>query len=105
MPGACSFQDRSRRSIGEVPGRHRIIECAWTEGGSKPKKSYVQERDGQYWITGTHVLLDSVVLAFRQGLSAETIARQPLPSLTLEQVYGAIAFYLCNLQKIDEYMK
>jgi len=46
------------------------------------------------------VSLDSIVYAFREGESPETI-QQNFPSLTLEQVYGAIAFYLGRQAKID----
>jgi uncharacterized protein (DUF433 family) len=46
------------------------------------------------------VSLDSIVYAFRGGESPETI-QQNFPSLTLEQVYGAIAFYLGRQAEID----
>ena len=51
------------------------------------------------------VSLDSVVLAFLQGLSAETIVRECFPILTLEQVYGSIAYYLAHRAEIDSYLK
>jgi uncharacterized protein (DUF433 family) len=38
---------------------------------------------------------DSVVIAFQQGHSAETI-QQLYSALSLEEVYGAIAFYQSN---------
>jgi uncharacterized protein (DUF433 family) len=41
------------------------------------------------------------VYSFNDGESPETI-RQNFPSLTLEQVYGAIAFYLANREAVDE---
>jgi Protein of unknown function (DUF433) len=46
------------------------------------------------------VSLDSIVYAFHDGESPETI-QQNFPSLTLEQVYGAIAFYLGRQAEID----
>ena len=49
------------------------------------EKLYVQQRDGGYWVDDTRVSLDSVVLAFLQGLSPETIAGECFPTLTLEQ--------------------
>ena len=49
-------------------------------------------------------MLDSVVTAFHQGHSAETIAQQ-YPSLALEQVYGAIAYYLANRTDVDQYLR
>jgi uncharacterized protein (DUF433 family) len=66
-------------------------------------KQYVETRDGGYWIAGSRVSLDSVVCSFLSGQSAESIA-QSFPVLTLEQVYGAIAFYLCNRLDIDAYL-
>ena len=69
------------------------------------EKVYVETHDGGYRISGTRVSLDSVVLAFVQGLSPETIAGECFPTLTLEQVYGAIAYYLAHRPEIDAYLK
>ncbi len=67
-------------------------------------KSYVEHRNEAYWVEGTRISLDSIVYAFRDGLSPETIV-QSFPLLTLEQVYGAIAFYLANRVEIDAYLE
>jgi hypothetical protein len=48
-------------------------------------KSYVEYRNEAYWVEGTRISLDSVVYAFRNGLSPESIM-QSFPLLTLEQV-------------------
>ena len=69
------------------------------------EKVYVEARDGGYWVSGTRVSLDSVVLAFLQGLSPETIAGECFPTLTLEEVYGAIAYYLAHRTEIDPNLK
>ncbi len=66
-------------------------------------KSYIDRRDGGYWVIETRISLDSVVYAFRGGLSPESIV-QAFPLLTLEKVYGAIAFYLANRAEIDTYL-
>ena len=66
---------------------------------------YVEKRDGGYWITGTRVSLDSVVIAFLDGLSPETIVAECFPVLTLEQVYGAVAYYLAHQTEIDAYLR
>ncbi len=50
------------------------------------------------------VSLDSVVIAFQQGYSAETI-QQLYPALSLEEVYGAIAFYLANRDEVHPYLE
>jgi uncharacterized protein (DUF433 family) len=65
----------------------------------------VEQRDHGYWITGTRVSLDSVVLAFRDGFSPEAIVAECFPVLTLEQVYGALAYYLAHRTKLDAYLE
>jgi uncharacterized protein (DUF433 family) len=67
-------------------------------------KPYIEERGEGYWIAGTRITLDSVVYAFLDGEYPETIV-QNFPILSLEQVYGAIAFYLANIELIDTYLK
>ena len=65
---------------------------------------YVEQHDAGYWVAGTRVSLDSVVLAFLDGLSPETIVAECFPVLTLEQVYGAIAYYLAHRDEVDGYL-
>ncbi len=65
---------------------------------------YVEQRNGGYYILGTRVSLDSVVYAFLRGESAEGIA-ESFPALSLEQVYGAIAFCLANQRAVDAYLE
>ena len=67
-------------------------------------KDYVEQHDESYWVTGTRVSLDSVVYAFLNGLSPESIV-DSFDTLTLEEVYGAIAFYLGHRDVIDAYLK
>src|SRR5262245_55242599 len=68
-------------------------------------KSYVsQDEHGVLRVGHTRVMLDSVVAAFHLGHSAETIAQQ-YPSLKLEDVYGAIAYYLANQADVDRYLR
>jgi uncharacterized protein (DUF433 family) len=66
-------------------------------------KEYVMQLEGAYRISGTRVSLDSVAYAFLRGASPESIQRS-FPSLTLEQIYGAITFYLANQEEIDQYL-
>jgi uncharacterized protein (DUF433 family) len=61
---------------------------------------YVEQRDGGLYVRGSRVSVDSIVYGFRQGESPETI-RQNFPTLTLEQVYGVIAYYLANQERVD----
>lgn len=65
--------------------------------------SYVDQRNGVYRVAGTRVSLDSIVYAFLDGQTAEGIA-QAFPVLSLEEVYGAIAYYLAHRDEIDAYL-
>jgi uncharacterized protein (DUF433 family) len=65
---------------------------------------YVEKQQNVYRITGTRVSLDSIVYAWWAGQSAETIA-QSFPVLTLEQVYGAITFYLAHREEMDRHLE
>jgi uncharacterized protein (DUF433 family) len=67
-------------------------------------KEYVEKREGAYRISGTRVSLDSLVYAFLRGAAPESIA-QSFPALSLEEVYGAIAYYLAHQIEIDAYLQ
>lgn len=67
-------------------------------------KQYVERMDDMYRLAGTRVSLDSIVYAFWRGQTAESIA-QSFPVLTLEQVYGALTFYLANKSEVDTYLE
>jgi uncharacterized protein (DUF433 family) len=64
------------------------------------RSEYIEQRNGGLYVAGTRVSLDSIVYSFKAGDSPETI-RQNFSSLSLEQVYGAIAFYLAHEQEVD----
>lgn len=68
-------------------------------------KQYVEHHDDGYWISGSRVSLESVVFAFLDGISPETIVAEYFPVLTLEQVYGAITYYLSHRDEIDNYLR
>lgn len=67
-------------------------------------KTYVHEDSHGALRVGPHgVSLDSVVIAYQKGHSAETI-QQLYPALSLEEVHGAIAFYLANQGQVHAYL-
>ncbi len=67
-------------------------------------REYVRQRDDGYWIGDSRVSLDSIVYAFLRGASPESIARS-FPLVTLEEIYGAITFYLAHQAEVDEYLR
>ena len=65
---------------------------------------YVEQREGGYWIAGTRISLDSIVYAFNRGAAPESIQRA-FPLVSLEDIYGAITYYLAHIQEIDTYLE
>ena len=66
-------------------------------------REYIEKRDGGFYLIGSRVSLESVVCLFMEGASPETIVDE-FPTLSLEQVYGAITFYLANRAEIDSHL-
>lgn len=67
------------------------------------QREYVRVIEGVYRVGNSRVSLDSLVYLFREGMSAESMV-ESYPALTLEQVLGALAFYLGNQKEIDRYL-
>jgi uncharacterized protein (DUF433 family) len=63
-----------------------------------------QDEQGVFRVADIRVMLDSVIAAFHLGHSPETIAQQ-YPALKLEEVYGAITYYLANQVDVDQYLR
>ena len=60
-------------------------------------------QDGVVRVAGTRVSLESVLIAFNQGSTAEEIVQQ-YSSLPLADVYAVIAYYLRNRAELDSYL-
>src|SRR5437879_3106359 len=68
-------------------------------------KNYVRtDENGVMRVGASQVMLDSIVAAFEQGYSPETIQQQ-YPALCLEEVYGCIAYYLANSEAVNGYLQ
>jgi uncharacterized protein (DUF433 family) len=64
---------------------------------------YVEMRDGGYYVSGSRVSMASIIHEYRDGAAPETI-RQNFPTLSLEQIHGAIAFYLGHEHEAATYL-
>jgi uncharacterized protein (DUF433 family) len=69
----------------------------------KTKSYVILDEHGVRRVSGTRISIDSVVIGFQKGESAEEIQRN-FPSLSLEQVYGTIAHYLAHREDVDKYL-
>ncbi len=61
---------------------------------------YVEDRDGVLYVRGSRVPLESLVWLWRDGQSAETM-QEEYPTLSLAEVYGALAYYLRHRAEVD----
>lgn len=68
-------------------------------------KLYVRvDEHGVLRVGNSRVMLDSILAGFEQGHSAETIQQQ-YPAVSLEEVYGAIAWCLAHGDEVTRYRK
>lgn len=63
-------------------------------------REFIERRQGSLYLTGSRVPLAHIVRQFQNGEPPEAI-RLHYPTLTLEQVYGAITFFLGNKQEVE----
>jgi uncharacterized protein (DUF433 family) len=64
-------------------------------------KEFVERRHGSFYLIGSRVPLAHVVREFEHGESPEAI-RSHYPTLSIEQVYGAITFYLGHKEEVEK---
>ena len=62
------------------------------------------DADGVVRIGSTRVTLDTVVAAFREGMTPEGIVQQ-YPSLGLDQVYSVIGYVLGHPEEVEAYLR
>src|ERR1035441_5771197 len=68
--------------------------------GRLMSKEFVERRDGSFYLIGSRVPLAHIVREFQRGESPEAL-RSHYPALSLEQVYGAITFYLGSQEDVE----
>ena len=61
------------------------------------------DEHGRLRVGNTRVLLDLVIYSFRMGNTPETITGQ-YPSLSLDDVYLSIGYYLRHRDEVDAYL-
>ena len=61
---------------------------------------YVERREAGLYLTGSRVPLDCILREYQLGESPEAI-RTHFPTLSLEQVYGAITYHLAHEEEVE----
>jgi uncharacterized protein (DUF433 family) len=64
-------------------------------------RDFVESRDGSLYLIGSRVPLAHLAREFQHGEPPEAI-RSHYPTLSLEQVYGAVTFYLGNKEEVEK---
>ncbi len=67
------------------------------------QREYIERRNDAYYVTGSRVSLASIVYEYRDGAAPEAI-RKNFPTLSIEQIRGAIAFYLRHQEEVAAYL-
>ena len=62
---------------------------------------YIERRDTGFYLVGTRVPIDRIVCEYRNGEDSETI-QSHYPTLSLEEINGAIAFYLSHSDEVEQ---
>ena len=62
---------------------------------------YIEDRNGILYVRGSRVPLESLAWLWREGHDAEAI-QDAYSTLTLAEVYGAIAYYLDHRNEVDK---
>jgi uncharacterized protein (DUF433 family) len=69
------------------------------------RSSYIEVRNGGYYVAGTRIGLDVVVHEFQSGKSPEAILQSHSSIGSLAKVYGVITFVLEHPEDIAVYLR
>jgi uncharacterized protein (DUF433 family) len=66
-------------------------------------RNFLEHRENGFYLVGSRVPIDRIVREYRNGEQPEAI-RSHYSALSLEQVHGAIAFYLGHKDEVEKVM-
>ena len=67
-------------------------------------RDFVERRKTGFYVVGSRVPIDRIVWEYRHGEDPEGI-QSHYPTLSLDQVNGAIAFYLKHTDEVEQVME
>ena len=71
---------------------------------SQSKEYVTIDKDGAMYVGEARVPMEAIMICYGDGESPESILSR-YRDLTLEEVYGAITYYLANPKLVDEYLQ
>jgi len=66
--------------------------------------NFIERRETGFYVVGSRVSIDRIVWEYRNGEDPEGI-QSHYPTLSLDQVNGAIAFYLSHKDEVEQVME
>ena len=67
-------------------------------------RDFIERRETGFYVVGSRVPIDRIVWEYRDGEDPEAI-QSHYPTLSLEQVNGAITFYLNHKDEVEQAME
>jgi uncharacterized protein (DUF433 family) len=67
-------------------------------------QTHIERRETGFYIVGSRVPIDRIVCEYRNGEDPEAI-QSHYPTLNLDQINGAITFYLSHKDQVDQVME
>jgi uncharacterized protein (DUF433 family) len=89
-----------------IPEDIQAERLGWSQGNAEALamvESLGRDANGVIRVGGTRVTLDTVVGAYRDGASAEEIARR-YPSLDMADIHAVIGHYLRHRAQVEAYL-
>jgi uncharacterized protein (DUF433 family) len=72
--------------------------------GSTMTPEFIERREAGFYVVGSRVPIDRIVWEYRNGEDPDGIQSR-YPTLSLDQVNGAIAFYLSHKNEVEQVME
>lgn len=66
--------------------------------------SYVQQREGEFFVGNSQVTLHSIIANWQRGMGPERI-QESFPTVPLVAIYGAITYYLEHQEELDAHFR
>src|SRR5260221_11957509 len=80
------------------------LESGRMESGVIMACDYIERRETGFYVVGSRVPIDRIVWEYRNGEDPEAI-QSHYPTLSLDQVNGAITFYLNHKDEVEQVME
>ena len=100
-PNPPTASGRRREPLGKTAKQEGANRMRPVVGDTPYKHIFIMD-DGRAMIGGTRIKVEYIVACDRDGMDAKAIKEESYPSLTMGQVYSALAYYCDNKAQIED---